>query len=152
MSIKKITNNLRKCMSSSFCIIKKFALKCISFATGTRSDDHDETGLKLHDSHAEVLAKRSCQKYILSMRMNLPESDFISWLERKKFHFFCSHLPCGDAVIRPKYTSTDAAKRPKITDIYRTGAKVLKTSPIQDKFLPGENYHETEDELSWLIT
>ena len=55
--------------------------------------------------------------------MNMPKPDFISWLERKKFHFFCSHLPCGDAVIRPKYSSTNAAKRPKITDIYTVAAQ-----------------------------
>ena len=37
--------------------------ECISFATGTRSDDLDEKGIRLHDSHAEILARRAAVRY-----------------------------------------------------------------------------------------
>lgn len=36
---------------------------CISFSTGTRSDELDKTGIRLHDSHAEVLARRAAVRY-----------------------------------------------------------------------------------------
>ena len=42
---------------------KNGTFECISFATGTRSDELDEQGIRLHDSHGEVLARRAAVRY-----------------------------------------------------------------------------------------
>lgn len=83
-----------------------------------------------------------------------------------RFHFFCSHTPCGDASIFPKDRADDDddddepsekrsaadddaigpdAKRRKTDeeadDIHRTGAKCLTDEIKQDPRLPGTAYH-----------
>lgn len=81
-----------------------------------------------------------------------------------KFHFFCSHTPCGDASIFLKdncdnndklYGKRSAAnddetigisvKKRKSdssdNDIHRTGAKCLSDESRQDPRLPGISYH-----------
>ena len=43
--------------------------ECVSFATGTRSDDFDEKGIRLHDSHAEVLSRRAAIRYRMFVKI-----------------------------------------------------------------------------------
>ena len=66
-------------------------------------------------------------------------------LNDKKYHFYVSRVPCGDAVIREKSTNVNSSKPSKIPklqdDIYRTGAKVLPGRDKSDTLEPGENYH-----------
>lgn len=51
--------------------------ECISFATGTRSDDLDEKGIRLHDSHAEILARRAAVRY--GARFQFILIFFLNW-------------------------------------------------------------------------
>ncbi|XP_015148092.2 tRNA-specific adenosine deaminase 1 isoform X1 [Gallus gallus] len=67
----------------------------------------------LNDSHAEVVAKRSFQRYLLhQMRLAtsyqqcsifIPGTETGKWKLKPNiiFIFFCSHTPCGDASIIP---------------------------------------------------
>ncbi|XP_017763692.1 PREDICTED: tRNA-specific adenosine deaminase 1 [Eufriesea mexicana] len=82
------------------------------------------------------------------------------------FHFFTSQTPCGDCSIFLKKEfyeddtppmkikkcdynnkieirklNTGKNKKQNIDDIYRTGAKCLKSEKYQDPHLPGVNYH-----------
>lgn len=88
-------------------------LKLISLATGTKclsANNLHRNGYKLHDSHAEVIARRGFLCYILSEMKKASsgmESDFHISNETGKFllrntisyHFFTTHPPCGDASI-----------------------------------------------------
>ena len=125
-------------------------------------------GELVHDSHAEVVAKRAFQRYLIEAlrnpktRSSLFDLDPVSRLysPRKgvRFHFFSTHAPCGDATI---YEITDAeepeSKRPRV-DQNRTGAKCLTGQSqvlrclrivggqvyeyfFQDLKLPGASYH-----------
>ncbi|XP_078036791.1 tRNA-specific adenosine deaminase 1 isoform X2 [Augochlora pura] len=86
------------------------------------------------------------------------------------FHFFTSQTPCGDCSIFPKedYTENGAPpnkirkhnynevwdvttepasneeRQQNIKDIYRTGAKCVKTADYQDLHQPGVYYHVVE--------
>ncbi|NXY83972.1 ADAT1 deaminase, partial [Alcedo cyanopectus] len=88
----------------------------VAMGTGTKCIGQNKmrkTGDILNDSHAEVVAKRSFQRYLLH-QMWLATSHqqcsiFIRGTEVGKwklkpnivFVFFCSHTPCGDASIIP---------------------------------------------------
>lgn len=90
----------------------------------------------------------------------------IKLLDGISFHFFTSQTPCGDCSIFPKeefgeydtpprkirkydcdnegevvIKSNDKGNEQIINDIYRTGAKCVKTEKYQDPCLPGANYH-----------
>ncbi|CAH0385929.1 unnamed protein product [Bemisia tabaci] len=93
-------------------------LKVVSLATGSRcigKSRLNATGTLVHDSHAEVLARRGFLRYLyeqIEMFQRRGTSDVIEesnfTIEKFKlkdsveFHFFSSHIPCGDASIIPK--------------------------------------------------
>ncbi|NXG48713.1 ADAT1 deaminase, partial [Psilopogon haemacephalus] len=94
----------------------------VAMGTGTKCIGQNKmrkTGDILNDSHAEVVAKRSFQRYLLHqmcLATSLQQgSIFISGTETGKwklnpnivFVFFCSHTPCGDASIIPMTESED---------------------------------------------
>ncbi|XP_044283717.1 tRNA-specific adenosine deaminase 1 isoform X2 [Varanus komodoensis] len=90
--------------------------KLVAMGTGTKCIGQSQmrnTGDILNDSHAEVVAKRSFQRYLLHQlwlaAVCQEPSIFTSGTEKGKwilkahinFIFFCSHTPCGDASIIP---------------------------------------------------
>ncbi|CAF95711.1 unnamed protein product, partial [Tetraodon nigroviridis] len=88
----------------------------VSLATGTKCVGRSAmspNGDVLNDSHAEVIARRGCVRYLIQeLHRAVTGGDsavFCRAEQRGKwklkpgvsFHFFCSHTPCGDASIVP---------------------------------------------------
>ncbi|XP_035226965.1 tRNA-specific adenosine deaminase 1-like isoform X2 [Stegodyphus dumicola] len=93
-------------------------MKVISLSTGTKCLGYsqlNDKGTLVCDSHAEVLARRTFMSFlyhhlILVLNKKYSAVLFYDEVEDKfklrcgiKFHFFCSHVPCGDAAIFPKH-------------------------------------------------
>ena len=94
----------------------------VALGTGTKCLGDIETsadGDLLHDSHAEVVARRAFVLYLVEQCKFALKSDEKSIFESKsktekfqlkenvKFHFYTSHPPCGDATIAPKRQSIE---------------------------------------------
>lgn len=94
-------------------------LKVVAMATGTKcigKNKMSPQGDIVNDSHAEVLARRCFLRYLydqmdmhkynkeLSILSHFDEDRGFVLLPNIKFHFFTSHIPCGDASIIPKFT------------------------------------------------
>ncbi|KAJ7311812.1 hypothetical protein JRQ81_006122 [Phrynocephalus forsythii] len=92
-------------------------LEVVAMGTGTKCIGQSEmrkTGDVLNDSHAEVVAKRSFQRYLLHQlglaaadrgpSIFVPGTEEGKWVLRPhvRFVFFSSHTPCGDASIIPR--------------------------------------------------
>ncbi|XP_068116022.1 tRNA-specific adenosine deaminase 1 isoform X1 [Hyperolius riggenbachi] len=90
--------------------------KVVAMGTGTKcvgQSKLSKSGDILQDSHAEIIVKRSFQRYLLSQLslalagspdcILLPGSDKGKWTVKAgvSFVFFSSHTPCGDASIIP---------------------------------------------------
>ncbi|XP_043278184.1 tRNA-specific adenosine deaminase 1-like isoform X2 [Venturia canescens] len=146
--------------------------KCLSGVELTNTKFY-EIGERLSDSHAEILARRGFLLYLYNQLDLLFSSNnnevfiintnkIIEIRRGVSFHFFCSQTPCGDCSIIPmNITETShqkvPTKKPKlasettsietnstlIEDIYRTGAKCLRTETKQDLRLSGKEYHVT---------
>lgn len=135
--------------------------KCIGRSKMSASGDI------LNDSHAEVVCRRSFLRFLYSQM--LEDSSILTFDEclkkfliktGTKFHFFTTHVPCGDCTIFPKQCSEEFGnilpedtiveeeeerlplKKAKLEkDIFRTGAKCLVSEKKQDSKLPGKEYH-----------
>lgn len=100
------------------CVVKRDVdgnLEVVSLGTGSKCIGASllpHRGDVLHDSHAEVIARRAFLLYLID-QIGLAASGSGSVLERKDsgkfevrpgftFHFYSSHTPCGDASIFPK--------------------------------------------------
>ncbi|XP_070514974.1 tRNA-specific adenosine deaminase 1 isoform X2 [Cardiocondyla obscurior] len=153
-------------------------LSLAALATGTKclgdseliKSTWEETGSRLRDSHAEVLARRAFLRYLydqIDLIFSGSESAIFSRNGNKvklnsqvSFHFFSSQTPCGDCSISPKLItefddSSPSCKIRRINeninkcivtkscyqDVYRTGAKCVKGEKVQDPHLPGIDYH-----------
>lgn len=132
--------------------------KCIGQSKMSASGDI------LNDSHAEVICRRSFLRFLYNQMQDdnsfLKFDDHLKKFVLKsgvKFHFFTTHVPCGDCAIFPKECLEDFGevlnktledgeevplKKAKLEqDIFRTGAKCLCTEIKQDLKLPGKDYH-----------
>ncbi|KAK4181433.1 putative tRNA-specific adenosine deaminase [Triangularia setosa] len=93
-------------------------LKCVALATGMKcfpaSKLPQANGVAIHDWHAEVLALRAFNRFLLDecKRLTLDstfESDFLcrspssssvspfTWRPELSLHMYCSEAPCGDS-------------------------------------------------------
>ncbi|XP_040927205.1 tRNA-specific adenosine deaminase 1 isoform X2 [Betta splendens] len=96
----------------------------VSLGTGTKCIGQtamSPSGNVLNDSHAEVIARRGCIRYLMQELYKAvtggTSSVFCAADQRGKwklqpgvsFHFFTSHTPCGDASIIPM---TDSLSQP----------------------------------------
>ena len=88
--------------------------KCL----GKEVKERGTNGCLLHDSHAEVIAKRSLQRLFYEMILAKDrslldcldeEKNFYAWNESIELYFFVSYLPCGAAA-----SIDDPIKRPKL--------------------------------------
>lgn len=152
------------------CIVKEQEneFHVVALGTGTKCVGKNKLCLKgtiLNDSHAEVICRRAFLSYLCNELKN--ESSIFNLREQSKFilklnvkfHFFTTHVPCGDAAIFSKQSIEEfgdivglerinpdniPSKKRKIEieqDIYRTGAKCLSYSSKQDLKEKGEQYH-----------
>ncbi|XP_040185511.1 tRNA-specific adenosine deaminase 1 isoform X3 [Rana temporaria] len=124
----------------------------------------------LQDSHAEIIAKRSFQRYLLhqlSLALTetqdcvlLPGSESRKWSVRAgvSFVFFTSHTPCGDASIIPMSapedqlcpTSTVREKTSPLTNPSDSGCKRKRghcdpSSGTKKVKQDGDESHDQED-------
>ncbi|XP_018567829.1 tRNA-specific adenosine deaminase 1 isoform X2 [Anoplophora glabripennis] len=123
----------------------------------------------LNDSHAEIICRRSLLRFLLDRMKNgaaflhfSNSSKKYSVSEGVRFHFFTTHVPCGDASIFLKEDVEDfgeilgscikdvsdeyevprkIAKVGEESDIFRTGAKCLEQDERQDLKGAGCGYH-----------
>ncbi|XP_049819802.1 tRNA-specific adenosine deaminase 1 isoform X2 [Aethina tumida] len=148
-------------------------LEVVALGTGSKcigQNNLSPNGDILNDSHAEIICRRSFLLYLyeqINLSYDNNSSIFVFEKDNKnltlnnnvRFHFFTTHVPCGDAAIFPKqnndnfgeiiedFASTEEAddnaeqpaKKRKL-DIYRTGAKCLEGDQ-QDPKLEGCGYH-----------
>lgn len=97
-----------------------YTLEVVAMATGSKclgGSELPQKGDQLHDSHAEVVARRVFKLYLLEqLKRSLEGTDSIFLLDNEKgfslkrhvtFHFFSSNTPCGDASIFPKEEEED---------------------------------------------
>lgn len=86
--------------------------KCLGEADLENTKLYEE-GSRLHDSHAEVLARRAFLRFLyeqIDLLLSGAETEVFSLDEKKKinlndgisFHFFTSQTPCGDCSIFSK--------------------------------------------------
>ncbi|CAF0805110.1 unnamed protein product [Rotaria sordida] len=119
-------------------------IRVLSIGTGTKclggeKDERGTQGCLLHDSHAEVIARRSLMKFFYEEILNENNSILIKQ-EKNKFYLnksirlylFVSYPPCGSAA----YLS-DPIKRPKFEH------KSLNSSGEELYLKPGKGYATT---------
>lgn len=141
-------------------------LSVVALGTGSKcigQSKMSNCGDILNDSHAEVICRRSFLRFLYNEMKG--SSSLLIYNENVKkfsvksgtsFHFFTTHVPCGDGAIFPKQSSEEFGevlqrtvdderippKRLKLEeDIFRTGAKCLATNEKHDLKLPGKDYH-----------
>ncbi|ELT95084.1 hypothetical protein CAPTEDRAFT_224434, partial [Capitella teleta] len=146
------------------------SMEVVSLATGTKCLSESKlksNGCILHDSHAEILARRGFIRFLLA-EIELCVCGGSRYVESTldgagkrlfnlkpsvRLHLFTSHTPCGDASIFPKSPSDDAGlpslKRKNQSE---ERAKRLKTDEPKDihrtgaKCVPGEEKQDRFEE------
>eukprot|EP00095_Tigriopus_kingsejongensis_P008639 snap_masked-scaffold426_size175065-processed-gene-0.12 protein:Tk08639 transcript:snap_masked-scaffold426_size175065-processed-gene-0.12-mRNA-1 annotation:"hypothetical protein DAPPUDRAFT_52553" len=124
----------------------KDALEIVACGTGSKCLGQHEVsanGDLVHDSHAEVMAKRAFRRYLLDQIRSPRESSIFKedWVvkDHVQFHFLSTHPPCGDGSIALRDADEPEAKKAKL-DLHRTGAKCLE-GEVQDQLGSGTDYH-----------
>ena len=135
----------------------------VALGTGSKCLGENEVSLDgslVHDSHAEVVAKRAFVTYLLhqlekalqrAQQNVLPDAclteDFIFNYDKTcqqfrlrngiKFHFYSSHPPCGDATIAPKSTSEKLSDQNDCSFRNYTKRQKLEESSVKDIYRTG---------------
>ncbi|XP_018116082.1 tRNA-specific adenosine deaminase 1 isoform X2 [Xenopus laevis] len=109
----------------------KVSKQVVAMGTGTKCIGQSKlrkTGDVIQDSHAEIIAKRSFQRYLLQQLslavsegkncLFIPGTEKGKWMLRPEisFVFFTSHTPCGDASIIPVISHMDQLGHPLPSD------------------------------------
>ncbi|CAI9583795.1 unnamed protein product, partial [Staurois parvus] len=129
--------------------------KVVALGTGTKCIGQSrlsKTGDILQDSHAEIIAKRSFQRYLLHQlalalesqdSVLVPGSESRKWTMRAgvSFVFFTSHTPCGDASIIPMSPPED--------QLCPTSIVSQKTSPVINSLNSGCKRKMVDCDPSW---
>ncbi|XP_035913019.1 tRNA-specific adenosine deaminase 1-like isoform X1 [Anopheles stephensi] len=108
-------------------------IRVVALGTGTKclaGNELSASGDRVHDSHAEVLARRAFLRYLLEQAENAASNPQESIFEQQtsesggklclknghSFHFFTTHSPCGDAsIFEPdERDEVSSPKRPRI--------------------------------------
>ncbi|PCH41342.1 hypothetical protein WOLCODRAFT_131859 [Wolfiporia cocos MD-104 SS10] len=101
---------------AGFVLSRAQTLKVISLATGSKClpvSRYPENGNALHDSHAEVLARRGVMRWLMeetqrvisdggaeSLWIHRSENDLFKLKDGTRLHMYISTVPCGDASTR----------------------------------------------------
>lgn len=148
------------------------AFEVVSLGSGSKclgKSSLSKRGDVLNDSHAEIVTRRGFLRYLYGEIERDVDSEIFErenkvFVLKKgvKFHFFTTHVPCGDAAIFPKMNEEDCGKclesigkrsnesdgnvsnkklKNQSGDIYRTGGKCLWSDAEQDPRLEGASYH-----------
>ncbi|KAJ8919629.1 hypothetical protein NQ315_006155 [Exocentrus adspersus] len=141
-------------------------LSVVALGTGSKCIGKNKLSPKgdiLNDSHAEIVCRRSFLRFLYDRLQNADTGCFLKFnaLHKKysiregtRFHFFTTHMPCGDATIFPKDNVEDVGqivereedyevpkKLTRTGDVFRTGAKCLLEGDEQDSKAAGSEYH-----------
>lgn len=151
------------------CIVleKNSCFSVVALGTGSKCIGQTKmscSGDILNDSHAEIMCRRSFLRFLYEEMLG--NSSLLIFDEHvtkfkvssdAKFHFFTTHVPCGDCAIFSKQSTEEfgeviedanqeqeeiPSKKLKLEEaIFRTGAKCLVKDENQDSKLPGTEYH-----------
>ncbi|KAL8195171.1 UNVERIFIED_CONTAM: hypothetical protein K2H54_047439 [Gekko kuhli] len=120
----------------------------VAMGTGTKcigQPSMRKTGDVLNDSHAEVVAKRSFQRYLLHQlwlaavqqetSIFSPGTEQGTWILRPHitFVFFSSHTPCGDASIIPVAEEEAPPCRPLTPELAPRGGSLSSGGQWNEK-------------------
>ena len=108
------------------CIVQEdtrdHSFEVVALGTGSKcrgESNMSANGDVLNDSHAEVICRRNFLKYLYLNMTQLSSESVISYDGAVKkfkvqnnflFHFFTTHVPCGDATIFSKQSVDDVGK------------------------------------------
>ncbi|KAJ2449919.1 hypothetical protein EV183_004612 [Coemansia sp. RSA 2336] len=81
-------------------------LECVSLGTGLKCQHREQLrpyGDSVHDSHAEVIARRALLVYLISSLEDIctKQGTQYTFPQHLRLHLYTSQCPCGDASIEP---------------------------------------------------
>ena len=123
-------------------------LQVVALGTGSKCIGKNQLpseGDVLHDSHAEVIARRAFVLYIIkqielcysgeenSIFHENNDSKYFTLKSDISFHFYTSHTPCGDASIFPKIDTNLEVTENNLEELLEKKEIVTKSNEIENK-------------------
>ena len=113
-------------------------LSVVALGTGSKVLGHSKINCNvIHDSHAEVMARRAFQSYLYDeieklfsgcqsdiLKLNC-DSSTVTIKPGLSFHLFTTHTPCGDASIIKKCSPIDVGSQVDYSGVNNTNKKTL---------------------------